>query len=124
MPKKHKRDKGLTNQAVLAVTEPSQNWNDRIGALLGTARWAILRAVQTASCGMRARRKTKRLELCDTVSLGDKRFIAVIQFEGERFLVGGAAQSVSMLARLSSSTAAPDFAAVLGHCESQALTIQ
>lgn len=42
----------------------------------------------------------KRLRICETVSLGDKRFIAVIQVNGEQFLVGGSSSSVSTLAHL------------------------
>ncbi len=45
----------------------------------------------------------KRLRVCESVSLGEKRFAAVIQVDGEQFLVGGAASSVSTLARLQSS---------------------
>ncbi len=47
-----------------------------------------------------ARQSKKRLRVCETVSLGEKRFVAVIQVDGEQFLVGGAAGSVATLARL------------------------
>lgn len=49
---------------------------------------------------IKVRRVKKRLRVCETVSLGDKRFVAVIQVDGEEFLVGGASNSVSTLARL------------------------
>lgn len=42
----------------------------------------------------------KTLRLCESLPLGDKRFVAVIQVENERFLIGGAAGSVSLLTRL------------------------
>jgi flagellar biogenesis protein FliO len=42
----------------------------------------------------------KRLRVCESVSLGDKRFIAVIQVDGEQFLVGGSSSSVCTLAHL------------------------
>lgn len=42
----------------------------------------------------------KRLRVCETVSLGEKRFLAVIQVDGEQFLVGGSSSSVSTLAHL------------------------
>ena len=42
----------------------------------------------------------KTLRLCENLPLGDKRFVAVIQVENERFLIGGAAGSVSLLTRL------------------------
>jgi Flagellar biosynthesis protein, FliO len=45
----------------------------------------------------------KRLRVCESVSLGEKRFVAVIQVDGEQFLVGGSASSVSTLAHLKRS---------------------
>jgi len=57
----------------------------------------------------------KRLRVCETVSLGEKRFVAVIQVDGEQFLVGGSSSSVSTLAHLEP---ARDFADVFQrHCE-------
>jgi hypothetical protein len=52
----------------------------------------------------------KRLRVCETVSLGEKRFVAVVEVDGEQFLVGGAASSVATLARLKPS---PNFSEVL-----------
>ena len=49
------------------------------------------------------RKSKKRLRVCETVSLGDKRFVAVIEVDGEQFLVGGASNSVATLARLTRS---------------------
>lgn len=45
-------------------------------------------------------RRTKKLELEETLSLGDRRVIALVRFEGARFLVGGTSNSLSLLARL------------------------
>ena len=42
----------------------------------------------------------KNLKVCENVSLGEKRFVAVIQVDGERFLIGGSSSSVSLLTRL------------------------
>ena len=56
----------------------------------------------------------KRLRVCETVSLGEKRFLAVVQVDGEQFLVGGSSSSVSTLAHLERSR---DFSDVFqGHC--------
>jgi len=44
----------------------------------------------------------KVLRVSESVSLGEKRFVAVVQVAHERFLIGGASGSVSMLARLES----------------------
>jgi flagellar biogenesis protein FliO len=43
---------------------------------------------------------TKRLRVSETVSLGEKRFVAVVEVDGLHFLVGGGPSNVSMLAHL------------------------
>jgi hypothetical protein len=42
----------------------------------------------------------KRLRVLETVTLGDKRLVAVIQAEGRHFLVGGGPSGVSLLTAL------------------------
>jgi len=42
---------------------------------------------------------TKRLRVAETVSLGEKRFVALIRVEESEFLIGGGASSVSLLAQ-------------------------
>lgn len=56
--------------------------------------WKRLRAQQIA------RTSSKRLQVAATVSLGEKRFVAVIQVDGREFLVGGGATNVALLAQL------------------------
>jgi flagellar biogenesis protein FliO len=36
----------------------------------------------------------------ETVSLGEKRFVAVIQIDGSQYLIGGGATNVALLAKL------------------------
>jgi hypothetical protein len=59
-----------------------------------TGAWKFMRK-QLASRQLR-----KRLRVCESVSLGEKRFVAVIEVDGEQFLVGGASGSVTTLAHL------------------------
>jgi flagellar biogenesis protein FliO len=47
-----------------------------------------------------AHSSSKRLQVAATVSLGEKRFVAVIQVDGLQFLVGGGATNVALLAQL------------------------
>jgi len=47
------------------------------------------------------RRSARRLRLSETLSLGEKRFLAVVQFQQQEFLVGGTGSSIALLARLS-----------------------
>ena len=70
---------------------------------------ALERGSSWAAGVVKIRQAKKRLRLCDTLSLGEKRFIAVVQIDGEQFLVGGSSTSISMLAQLQ----APTFSSVL-----------
>lgn len=66
---------------------------------------------------LRVRRMSRQLRLCESLSLGEKRVVAVIQYQGQRFLVGASAQSVNLLSRLDS---AADFSELLTEwCERQ-----
>jgi hypothetical protein len=47
-----------------------------------------------------ARSNPKRLHVASTVSLGEKRFVAVVHVDGREFLVGGGATNVALLAQL------------------------
>ena len=38
----------------------------------------------------------KQLHVCESVSLGEKRFVAVVQIDGQKFLIGGGASGVSV----------------------------
>ena len=48
----------------------------------------------------RSRSSTRRLQVEASVSLGEKRFVAVIQVDGLQFLIGGGASNVTLLAEL------------------------
>jgi hypothetical protein len=54
--------------------------------------------------GKYAASATKRLRLSEVVSLGDKRFVALVNVEGREFLIGGAPSGLSLLAQLGGST--------------------
>lgn len=56
--------------------------------------WVQTKYAQTA---------TKRLRVAETVSLGDKRFVSIVNVEGREFLIGGGASGVTLLAQLSPS---------------------
>lgn len=63
------------------------------------------------------RGKYRRLRLRESLALGEKRFVAVIEFESQQFLIGGGAGSVNLLARLDETA---DFPEVLTQwCERQ-----
>ena len=43
----------------------------------------------------------RRLRVAETIQLGEKRFVSILQVDGAQFLIGGAAGNVSLLAMLS-----------------------
>jgi hypothetical protein len=47
-----------------------------------------------------SRRRPKRLRLCESLPLGERRFVAVVEFEQSRFLIGGTQASLVLLAPL------------------------
>jgi flagellar biogenesis protein FliO len=47
-----------------------------------------------------ARSNTRRLRVAETVSLGEKRFVAVVQVDGRHFLLAGGPTNVVLLAQL------------------------
>ena len=50
-----------------------------------------------------SRRTPKQLRLCESLPLGERRFVAVVEFEKERFLLGGTPSSMVLLSRLADS---------------------
>jgi flagellar biogenesis protein FliO len=47
-----------------------------------------------------ARPSTRRLRVAETVSLGEKRFVAVVQVDGRHFLLAGGPTNIALLAQL------------------------
>jgi flagellar biogenesis protein FliO len=70
------------------VSPPETVW---VSALKNLWQWSR-RAVKV--------RKPRRLRVCETLSLGERRFLAVIEFDREEFLVGGTGSSLELLAKL------------------------
>lgn len=52
------------------------------------------------------RHRKRQLKLCETLALGEKRFLAVVEFEQRKLLIGGTSSSLVMLAALPSREAA------------------
>jgi hypothetical protein len=50
----------------------------------------------------------KQLSVLETVSLGEKRFAAILQADGRRYLIGGGTTNVTLLAQLDESTGSID----------------
>ena len=71
-----------------AISPPQTVW---VAALKNLLQWSR-RAVKV--------RKPRRLRVCETLSLGERRFLAVIEFDRQEFLVGGTGSSLELLAKL------------------------
>lgn len=69
-----------------------------------TRAWVFLHAKYKIST-------TKRLHVSETISLGEKRFVAIVTVEGREFLIGGGVSGMSLLAHLG---AAPGSSCDLG----------
>jgi flagellar biogenesis protein FliO len=50
-----------------------------------------------------ARRRLGRLRLADSLGLGDRRSVGILEVEGRRLLIGSTPQAVTLLAELDSS---------------------
>lgn len=70
-----------------------------VGSSALTRVWSWLHAKYTIST-------TKRLRVSETISLGEKRFVAIVAVEGREFLIGGGVSGMSLLAQLGSGTGA------------------
>jgi flagellar biogenesis protein FliO len=57
-------------------------------------------AVRDALRRVKVRRRVRSLRVCETLSLGERRLLLIVQFERRRFLIGATNQSISLLDRL------------------------
>jgi hypothetical protein len=81
----------------------SASATDPIDSPLSTWFRRCLDSIRTALLSVRVRRRERSLRLCETLPLGEKRFLAVVQFEGRRFLIAATNHSISLLEKLDSS---------------------
>jgi hypothetical protein len=63
------------------------------------------RSVVESVMSCRAGSRHKALAVRETAVLGDRRFVSVIQFERQRFLIGSSPSSVTLLAQLPDESA-------------------
>jgi flagellar biogenesis protein FliO len=85
-----------TNAPSDAISAPETAW---VATLKNIWQWSR-RTVKA--------RKPRRLRVCETLSLGERRFLAVIEFDRQEFLVGGTGSSLELLARLQEGRVIPE----------------
>lgn len=62
--------------------------------------WALVRRL---FANVHIQRRERKLRLCDSLALGEKRMIAVVEFEHQRFLVAATPSNISLLQALPAS---------------------
>ena len=89
--------------AMERISNPSQEKWTRWQAICFdalTRAWSFLHAKYKTST-------TKRLHVSETISLGEKRFVAIVTVEGQEFLIGGGVSGMSLLAQLGKASRSP-----------------
>lgn len=59
--------------------------------------------------------RSKRLRVSETVSLGEKRFVSIVEVDGVSLLIGGGSGHVSLLTQLGDKPPSPSFQGALAH---------
>jgi flagellar biogenesis protein FliO len=68
---------------------------------------AIFRRIRSMALTHRAAR---RLRVCETLSLGEKRLLAVVEYDSHKFLLAATPQNISLLHSLKEDSAGTDSA--------------
>jgi flagellar biogenesis protein FliO len=66
----------------------------------------FLSSVQRVLRSIHFQRRKRRMSLCETLPLGDKRFLAIVEVESQRLLIAATNQSIALLQRLDASNVA------------------
>ncbi len=78
---------------------PRPRLSDRLSPLfIRGLRWLTAHFLQR-------RRRRRKLQLLEIQQLGEKRFVAIVRVGKQKFLIGGAATSVSLLAEINAQRA-------------------
>ena len=96
-----KLESGSLQQQSIPVPPPVKKQPQPLGPNVLSRGWSWLKQNQHFKA-------TKQLRVLETVSLGEKRFIALVHVEGQRFLIGGGASNVCLLTQLGNATNAVD----------------
>jgi len=67
--------------------------------------WAFL---QRHFAAVRIQRRDRHLRLCESISLGDKRVVALLQLDSQRFLIAATPQNICLLQALGPAVAEPE----------------
>ena len=88
-------------RSILSLFRPSEGTRKRTSTTALARTWGWMHAKYTLSA-------TKRLRVTETVTLGEKRFVAIVSIEGREFLIGGGTSGITLLAHLGSPSEPED----------------
>ena len=80
-----------SDAAVPTVPSPTL-FRALLNGVLSAWRWIDRKRTQQSAL--------RRLRISETISLGDKRFVSILEVNGAQYLIGGAANQISLLAVL------------------------
>ena len=86
---------------------PPQPWFAPLTPRLRRAAKTLWKYLQGTSDLPLLKRRGRRLRVSETLSLGDKRFVSILEVDGQSFLVGGSGASLALLATLATEQAPP-----------------
>ncbi len=92
--------RALARTLTLAAARLEVVWRSALWRSLVRRSW-VGRSWVGRSWVCRAGSKRKELSVRETAALGDRRFVCVIQFERQRFLIASSPSSVTLLSQLS-----------------------
>jgi hypothetical protein len=67
---------------------------------IGRSAWGTLQKLLSQLRSRCVQRPIKKLRVSESVSLGEKRFVAILQVENRKYLIGGGAANVALLTQL------------------------
>jgi len=87
---------------------------------------SVRKCLTRYSSDVLVRRMPRRLRVAETVSLGEKRFVSILQVDGEQFLVGGSSSNIVLLAKLEGKpeVVGQDFENIISRLDSGAIGLR
>lgn len=89
-----------------AGTAAAEEWRGGSGDAFGRFLAELGRAFRRTPFGRLKIRRARRMRLRETLSLGERRLVAIVQCDEREFLVGATGQTISLLAPLGTAAAA------------------
>lgn len=83
-----------------ATQKPSLS---RIASSLAASVARVFTTVRNVASRVKVRRAERLLRVCETLPLGDRRFLLLVQCDQRRYLIGASAHAITLIDRLDES---------------------